>query len=344
MKKIIINGRFLLHRITGVERYATELIAELDKLVKPGQVEIAIPPEVTCIPEYKNIIVIQTGKLRNLLWEHISFPLYVYKQRGISLNLCNVAPLVCPGIVCIHDVKIKAVPEFFKKKFLFWYSLLFLNETRRAKAVITVSKFSKSEICRYYPAAAKKIYVIPNSWQHFMRINYDEKTLEKYYLKKEEYFFTMCSLEPNKNFKWIIEAAKKNQDVIFAVAGSINKTVFSNMLGFECLPNIKLLGYVSDEEAKTLMRDCKAFLFPTFYEGFGIPPLEAASAGVKNIVVSDTEIMHEIYGDSAIYINPYKPPDNFLFSSKKEKLEELLNAYSWEQSAKKLYELIMKQQ
>ena len=62
--------------------------------------------------------------------------------------------------------------------------------------------------------------------------------------------------------------------------------------------------WVSDEGAKTLMRDCKVFLFPTFYEGFDIPPLEAISAGAKQVVVSDTEVMHEVFGDSVSYINP----------------------------------------
>lgn len=103
--KVIVNGRFLLHRTTGVERYAREILLELDKLIKPGEVEMAIPPETKEIPDYKNIRVVRVGKLRNRLWEHISFPRYVRKQKGISLNLCNVAPLVAPGIVAIHDMQ-----------------------------------------------------------------------------------------------------------------------------------------------------------------------------------------------------------------------------------------------
>lgn len=93
-----------------------------------------------------------------------------------------------------------------------------------------------------------------------------------------------------------------------------------------------VLGYVSDEEAKTMMRDCKAFLFPTFYEGFGIPPLEAMSAGAKNIYVSDTAVMHEIFEDSVQYINPTK----YNFVLKKDKIinsEDILAKYSWKKSA-----------
>lgn len=337
--KIIINGRFLLHRITGVERYAREIIAELDKIIDPGSIMMAVPPETKDIPAYQNIEVVRVGKLHNRLWEHISFPWYVHKMRAISLNLCNVAPLPSPGIVCIHDVKVKATPQYFSKKFLIWYNLLLTNAAKRAKAIITVSEFSKREICKYFYVDAEKIHVIPNAWQHYKRIPYDENTLKKYGVKKEQYFFSMCSLEPNKNFKWIAEVAKKNPDMTFAVAGSINEKVFADGLGFECPANMKLLGYVSDAEAKTLMRDCKAFLFPTFYEGFGIPPLEAISAGAKQVVVSDTEVMHEIFGDSVCFINP------MVFNLNTDDIDtsfnnDVLNKYSWAHSAMLLKYLI----
>ena len=340
--QIIINGRFLLHRITGVERYAHEILSELDRIIAPGEAEMAVPPETKNIPDYKNIKVVKVGKLHNRLWEHVSFPAYVRKRNGISLNLCNVAPLPNPGIVCIHDVKIKACPQYFSKKFILWYNLLFFNAIKRAKKIITVSEFSKKELCKYYSVDPKRIEVIPDAWQHYDRVDYDEGALEKYGLQKEEFFFSMCSLEPNKNFRWIAEAAKSSPNQVFAVAGSINKTVFAEGLGFECPENMKLLGYVSDEEAKTLMRDCKAFLFPTFYEGFGIPPLEALCAGAKCVVVSDTEVMHEIFEDAVNYINPNK--QEAIPTTNRKGAKKILAKYSWERvSAPLLLKLLTEQ-
>ena len=84
MTKIIINGRFLIHRITGVERFAREIVRELDEIVKPGEYEIACPPETAEIIELKNIRVVKIGRLHNQLWEHISFPLYVSAVTRIS--------------------------------------------------------------------------------------------------------------------------------------------------------------------------------------------------------------------------------------------------------------------
>ena len=335
MPKYVINGKFLTQKVTGVQRYAREIVNELDKIVEYGYLEIAVPSETNNIPDYKNIEVVKIGTLTNQAWEHITFPIYVKKRKATSINLCNVAPLLSPGIVCIHDVKIKARPHDFSKKFLFWYRLLFLNSIKRSKFIITVSNFSRQEICKYYHVPFKKVYVVPNSWQHYKKIEFDENTLTKFGLEKRKYFFSLGSLEPNKNFKWIAEIAKKNSETIFAVAGSINKNVFADGLGFECPNNIKLLGYVSDGQAKTLMRDCKAFLFPTFYEGFGIPPLETISAGANCVIVSDTSIMHEIFGG---YVN-YIDPTNYNIEIEKFVKINVQNAkvllkYSWNKSAK----------
>lgn len=371
MKKIIINGRFLVHRITGVERYAHEILRELDKLIgikrdnKSPEFVLAIPPECDNAPDYQNIKVVKIGRLSNRAWEHVSYPRYVRKQRGIALSLCNVAPLPKPGIVCIHDAKVKAHPEYFSFAFRAWYWLLMNNQIKRADKILTVSDFSKAELVRLYKANPDKIAVIPNGWQHFEQIAFDENACEKYGLTPGKFYFTVGSLEPNKNFGWILRSANNDPNQIYAVAGGINKQVFATGVGIaangngrsanvipgnaNALPdNVKLLGYVSDEEMKTLMRDCKAFLFPSFYEGFGIPPLEALSAGAKQVVVSDTAVMHEIFGDAVCFIDPHGEGLRINGSDASVDREpgdlrryEILNKYSWEKSARKLYDLIL---
>lgn len=324
-----------------MQRYALEIIKELDKIVPVGKIEVVAPNVAMHTLELKNICVKHIGKTHGHVWEQTEFACYVIKQHGIAVNLCNTAPLLCPGIVCVHDVKVKAHPEYFSKLFLIWYRILLRNITKRSRAIITVSNFSKDEICRYYKTAPSQIHVIPSAWNHFEEIDFSENVLEKYGLKGKMYFFTLSSLEPNKNFRWIAETAKSNPQWVFAVAGSISEKVFADGLEFECPPNMRLLGYVSDSEAKTLMRDCKAFLFPTFYEGFGLPPMEAMSVGAS-VIISETSCMKSIYGEAAHYIDPYNPEvdlDQVLAESVKN-ADDILEKYSWKKSAGKLWELL----
>ena len=336
MKGVLINGKFLSQRITGVQRYAIEIVNALDNMIFPGQLEIAVPPNAQNVPRYRNIRIKRVGHFKGILWEQISFAVYALRHKKAPLNLCNVSPLLCPGFVCIHDVKIRACPQYFSKSFIFWYRLLFLNAMRRAYQVVTDSEFSKDEIKKYYGGFVDRICVIFCSWEHYERVGYDGGVLKKYQLSSDGFYFALGSMDPNKNLKWLANAAKKNQDSIFALAGSVNKTVFAEAGDFTCPPNVRFLGYVSDEEAKTLMRECRAFLFPSFYEGFGIPPLEALSAGAKRVVVSDIPVMHEIFSDAVSYIDPYG--DNVDLTQineiSEEKRNEILDRYRWEESAR----------
>ena len=342
-KIIIINGRFLLHRVTGVERYAREIVNALDKMVSPGQFEMAVPQEAEEIPVYRNIPVRRIGKLHNRLWEHVSLPAYAAKRGGIVLNLCNVAPLVNPGIVTVHDVKPIVHPEYYSRLFVLWYRILFGNEFRRAEMIVTVSRFSAVEMIRHCHVRPDRIHVIPDGWQHYERVEYDPNALIRYGLEKGNYYFSLGSKDPCKNLKWIMESARLNPEMIFAVSGNVNRSVFSDAMqgdGADGKPdNVRLLGYVTDEEAKTLMRDCKAFLFPSFYEGFGIPPLEALSAGCPCIVVSDIPVMHEIFGENAVYIDPEIPGG---FSCHKVDGRKALAKYSWEKSARQLLRVLQR--
>lgn len=340
--KIIVNGKFLSQRITGVQRFAREILKELDKSAGDLDIEIAVPRDAFDVPEYMNIPVKPVGRRKGTLWEQTDFMRYVKKKKAISLNLCNSAPLFGKKIATIHDVKIKVHPEYFNKKFLLWYTLLFRNITKKSLKLITVSEFSQNEILKYYKTPKEKICIIPNGWQHYNAIAYDGDALKKYNLQAQSYYFAMSSLEPNKNLNWIINVASNNPSEKFVVAGGMNKNVFAQKNNV--VPaNIDFAGYVSDEEAKSLLKNCKAFLYPTFYEGFGIPPLEAICAGVKKLIVSDTEIMHEVLGDKINFINPDNSDVDLSVFTRELTIDEsnqILKKYSWSESAEKLYTLL----
>lgn len=335
-----INGKFLSQNITGVQRYALEIITELDKIVPKGKFCLVCPKNARDI-KLKNINIIKKGWVKGILWEQLVFPIMVRKNRGVSVNLCNVVPLFAPDVVCIFDTKINSNPEFFSKLFVFWYRLQFSISTKFAKAIFTDSYSAKNDILKYYKnTVEKKIIVTYPGWQHFERIKYDNTVVERLGLKKGHYYFAMSSLEPNKNIKWILNVAKKNKSDTFVIAGLSNSKVFSNQ-SYDChLNNVKFVGRISDQEAKSLMLNSKAFLFPSICEGFGIPTIEAISAGAKTLIVSDIPVMHEVLGDQAHYINPYSYEYVFDYSVSVTKPLTILEKYSWEKSAKCFYETL----
>lgn len=342
--KYCINGRFLTRKITGVDRYAREIVSALDSCFQRGVVCILIPEtaELLECPKLENIEIIRYGKRRGHLWEQLDLFLFVRNRKLISINLCNTAPILSPDIVCIHDMSVRAHPMFFSWKFRALYRMYFRAYARKATIILTVSEFSRREIEKYYPDSKGKVYVVPNAWQHIERVVPDFSVLNRNGLEEGRYYFAMSSLAPNKNLSWIVEAARLNPSEIFAVAGGFNSKVF----GDHDIPqadNVKYLGYVSDCEAKALMASCKCFLYPTFYEGFGIPPMEALASGAPVVVVSDTEVMHEVYKNDVEYVDPRNAQTLSYTSPAIPKTKHsVLGRYSWQRSAEYLYCLLEK--
>ncbi len=152
------------------------------------------------------------------------------------------------------------------------------------------------------------------------------------------FYFTLGSLSKRKNLKWILDYAKKNPDDLFAISGKpLNDLIPNELDQLKELKNIIFLGYLTDGQVKTLMSKCKAFIFPSYYEGFGIPPLEALSVGAK-IIVSKAACLPEIYGNTAHYIDPNNPDVNLnqLLEQPVESPERILEKYTYDNAAEQL--------
>lgn len=346
---IVINGSFLCRNLTGIERFAFEICKNLDNLVSKNEFGIYIPSNAKIIPEYKNIQIFISEKSVSSfpIWDHFIFSNFLKKNNYLPLDFSNVTPLFSPGIVFIHDIYAKLYPSdfcSFKDKLIRMYMcLMYKHAVKHSKLLLTVSNFSKNQISQTYKISDSKIIVIPNGWDHFSDIKSDMNIYNKFpTLLQKPFYFTLGSLQKRKNLKWILNYAKNNADDIFAISGkAISGMVSNEITELKQLKNVILLGYVSDEEVKALMSKCKAFIFPSYYEGFGIPPLEALSTGAK-IIVSDIEVFREIYSDCAYYINPDNININLneLLQKDIKSPSEILNNYTYEKAAVSLYNTI----
>ena len=338
MKKIYINGRFLTQKITGVQRYAEEIVKMLDSQIngkKNYKWILLVPKNIIRNLKLENIEVKKVGYLKGHLWEQIELPLY--SKDGILLNFCGCAPILKKNqIVTIHDAAVCAMPESFSFLFRNWYKFMFYIVGKRAKKVFTVSNFSKKEINKYFNIPLEKIDVTYNGIDHMKNIKPDESIFSKCTIEKNNYVLAVSSLNPSKNFKLILETAKISPEINFVIAGGTNSTVFKEQ-GLEIASNVKFIGYVSDEELVALYKYASCFVYPSIYEGFGIPPLEAMFFNCP-VILSDIEVFKEIYMDSVLYCDVenskfLKQQILLIMGSKKQpfliKYKNVLLKYRW---------------
>lgn len=333
--KIVINGKAFVKKYkTGVQRYCIEILKALDNQISNENIELVVPKYCNIEEkQYSNIKIIKYGKMNINLWEQIELPIYANKQNALIVNLCNTSPLINPGIVCIHDINCIKNKKYYPLIFRNWYKIMMNNSIKKAKRIITVSNFSKNEIEEWYKI--KNVEVVYNSYEHILRINADENVFDRIKtIKKGKYFFTLGTVQKNKNIDWILNVAKNNQDKTFVISGYMNQ----NGINLN-LDNVIYTGYLTDEEIKALMKYCIAYIMPSFYEGFGLPPLEAFSLG-KNIIASDIPIMHEIFEDEIMYIDPYNYNVKLNELKEAENRDKILKKYSWEKSANQLLQII----
>lgn len=349
MKRIIINGKFMAERMQGIVRYARQIVLSLDQQLKKGdKVWLVVPPNAQNIPDYKHIRVIVYGIHTGIFWEQTELRRFAeYYKDSILLNLCNTSPFFAgESITTVHDIMYKVNPSHYttlrNKISRYWHMIQYSYLFRHEKLILTVSEFSKREIQRFYPCAKGKIKVIPNAWQHTAEYKQSTDWQERYpKLKAGEFFFSLATLAKNKNGRWIIETAKKNPQYIFAMAGKI----YEREYGSDLPQNVILLGFISDEDACALMKNCRAFVFPSLYEGFGLPPLEALALGAQ-VISSNAASLPEVLGKSVHYIDPHTSGTDLdkLLNEPVEDAQKTLDRFSWDKSAEKLLKIILNQE
>ena len=313
--KIQINARFLTQPVTGVQRYAVHLVKALDDLLDRGLIDpkrflfvLLAPREIRYALPLKHIPLKRVGHLSGHLWEQFELPFYA--RGGLLLNLCNAAPLFKRNqIVTIHDASVFATPNAYSYFFRTWYKILLTVLGKTARKIMTDSSFSKTELIRYAGMDDRKIEVIALGAEHVFSTNTDETILKRHEIGRKPFVLAVGSMNPNKNFDGIVRAIERLGDAPFdiVIAGGVNPRVFGSAR--PVLPAaVKHLGYVNDGELRTLYEHASCFVYPSLYEGFGLPPLEAMACGCP-VIVSRSASLPEVCGDAAVYCDPDDPKD-----------------------------------
>ncbi len=267
-------------------------------------------------------------------WFHRGFYLRIWRYIPIPYNWffgerCNISQFFCSDIppkangkkiVFVHDMAYKSCPETMDSKVLKIIERNMQNTCKRADCIVTVSEFSKQEIIKYMGVDKDKIYVMPSGVDlDWYTPNYtDENVLmirEKYGIK-EEYLLYLGTLEPRKNISKLIDAyyilIKNNMNIpMLVIAGKkgwLYDEIIEKVKQYQLEDKVKFTGYVSKEEAPILLKGAMLFVFPSIYEGFGLPPLEAMACGTP-VIISDAASLPEVVSDAGIKVNPYNIED-----------------------------------
>ncbi len=312
MVTVYINGKFLGQATTGAQRFSMGILLALDALlllnnesVKLIDFTLVIPSGIKSrTPPLKQIKTIELPGLASHLWEQITLPLYV--KNSLLVNLSGSAPMFKRNqLFTIFDAAIFDFPQAYSKKFLTWYKIQFKLQSMFSLGLITISEFSRDRLCLHLGVTRDKFTILPCGIDHILKESSDETVLNKYNLKKNNYLLAVGSKNPSKNFAALTLAflnMREDQSICLAVVGGANSAVFVDS---EMLENKRIikLGRVDDPQLKALYSNARAFVFPSLYEGFGIPPLEAMACKCP-VIASNTTSIPEVCGNAVGYFDP----------------------------------------
>lgn len=310
-----INGRFATQQITGVQRYAREIVSALDNILSQDPDLARRLALRIIVPEagagdalgLRSIRPVATSILSGHLWDQLVLPFY--EKDGI-LSLGNFGPILARHhIVCIHDANTFLEPDSYSAKFRTVYQTLLPWIGRRAMRVATVSEFSANMLAAFGICNRDKIFIAPNGHEHVLRWEAGQANLSMLAELKRPYVLLLGSRAKHKNIQVVLQnaAALDELGLDIVMVGSAS-AIFSGEASDNAAPNVRYTGYLGDNELAALYSGALCLAFPSRTEGFGIPLLEAMTIGCP-VVSSDAASLKEVGGDAVLYASPDRPQD-----------------------------------
>ena len=356
--KLFINGRFLSQSLTGVQRYAAEMVKAIDALLVSNQSpaslrhaewELLTPNDATETLRLDRIKIRKIGHLTGHAWDQID--LARAAAPGRLLSLANSGPVFHRDhVVIIHDAQVFRRPDFFGWRYLAVHRTMGRLLASRA-TIATVSAFSRRELAATLGLREADIPVFPNSAEHFAATEPDSDILVRLGIQPRSYFLFVGSRTKNKNLSVAIRATQLlgRTDVPLVIVGGNNDKVFQDKSNEEA-SGLLLAGRLTDSEIAALYAHASAFVFPSLYEGFGVPPLEAMIFGCP-VIASMADAVVETCGEAAAYFhaNDAEALQRLMIErlavgaisdQERKKQQDRLALYSWRNSARALLDFL----
>ena len=325
--RIGINGRFLVAKRTGVQRAAYNLIKtifEVDRrneyFLFTGACQLSNSDwnhdNVTIVPSPLKM----GGHFRNHLWEQYSLPILARQHKiDILHSPANMAPLFYSGtsIVHIHDLCFVVNPQWYSYLFHTVYNVVIPRLARRATRIITNSNNSRNDLLQFCRLEARKVHLVYWAVDDIFSKTAKHKPEENDFadgsmdIPKEGYILYVGSMEPRKNIPTLIEAYEKMRcdypeikTKLILIGGESPLFADVRLKIKKYNSDVIFKGFVNDKMLVNYYKKATLVAYPSLYEGFGLPPLEAMASGVP-VVTSNTSSIPEVVGDAALMISPY---------------------------------------
>jgi glycosyltransferase involved in cell wall biosynthesis len=286
---LVVNGRFRTRPTSGVERFAENVTTRL-----------TVPTRISRPPR-----ALSRGALGHI-WEQVLLPLNLSREATLW-SPCNFGPVtVRRQIVTVHDLAPCDHPEWFSRPYRAWFNLLVPLLTRRARAVTTVSPFTRDRLAHRFGLDPAAVRVLPNGCELSA-----ESTPHAPPQTEDAYVLAVGSVDPRKNLdgihRAVARARLRHPTLRLVVTGDASTRVFTRQpqraSGLDWFA-----GQVPDKELASLYAGARCLVYPSFYEGFGLPPLEAMALGTR-VVASRLAPIEEVCGPVAVYVDPWDPDD-----------------------------------
>jgi glycosyltransferase involved in cell wall biosynthesis len=301
VRPILINGKWLGAPQSGMQRYAGEIARRLLDADPTARVAV---PRGAALPGWLPTDRALRARLSGVPFEQFELP---WLGRGSTLvNLAGAAPIVArEQLVVMHDATPARFPHTFSRRFVLWYRFMYRALSRRARHLATVSEFSRLELSEVLGIDARRIAVVPNGHEHAVAEPGFTPTPELRARAAEPYVLFVGNLTPSKNLA-PVSAAFAAAGIPVIVVGAANTTrVYVREAGLD-ISGVWLAGRLSDAELTWLLRGARALVFPSLYEGFGLPIVEAQALGCP-VIASDRASIPEVAGAGALYFDPLEP-------------------------------------
>jgi len=326
-REIVINGRFLSRRVTGVERYGREILSLVGS---------------NCRVERT-----RANGMAGHVWEQFILPARL-ESKSILWSPANTGPLsVRDQAVTIHDLSPIEHPEWFNTSFALWYRLFLPTLIKRARVIFTPSNYVKQKVIKRF--SVKNVIVTPNGVD---ALRFYPNATQNTHELPEKFILYVGTLQPRKNLQTLFRVWNEIKDefeTLWLVAAGDAGTVFAKT-NLSLTERVRLLGYVSENDLPGIYAKATAFVLPALDEGFGLPVLEAMACGVP-VVVSDGGALPETVGNAGLIFEATDSNglataikkclnDNDLCSALVIKGFERIKQFTWQKTAETVWKAL----